>query len=155
MNDFEIQRRLRELRVVREPGRDLWPDIRVRLRTVQSAARTRARPRRWLPLSAAAMFAVATTTGLFAIAVQRQGAQPTAPDRAAVSVREQIERARDLALRDYPDLAGAEIVLDSANAELERALREQPGATYLVDLANLTHAQRRKLARLGLQAGQG
>jgi len=101
MNDFEIQRRLRELRVVREPGRDLWPDIRVRLRTVQSAARTRARPRRWLPLSAAAMFAVATTTGLFAIAVQRQGAQPTAPDRAAVSVREQIERARDLLTAEY------------------------------------------------------
>lgn len=156
MNDFEIQRRLRELRVAREPGRDLWPGIgeRLAMPTTPAVART-VRRRHWLPLSAAAMLAVATTAGLFAVTVQRQAMQQAAQDEASPSVREQIERARELALRGHPDLAGAEVVLDSANAELEQALREQPDALYLVSLVNQTHAQQRKLARLGLHADQG
>lgn len=149
MNDFEIQRHLRDLRVAREPAHDLWPGIRDRLGAAPAAVPPVRRPR-WLPLSAAAALLVATAAGLLVFAAQ----QPpmTQVDAQQPSVSEQIRRARELAMTGNPDIAGAEVVLDSANIELEQALQEQPDAVFLVGLINRTHAQRRKLARLGLQA---
>ena len=52
-----------------------------------------------------------------------------------------------------PRLASAEVVLEAASEELEQALQQQPDAVFLVGLINRTHAQKRKLARLGLNAG--
>ena len=158
MNEFELRRELREQRSDREPGRDLWPQIARRLQTEASASDELApkRRRNWLPLSAAAAIAVSLSAGIFSMAMQGQ-AVVTSPDFGerphGLSVQNQIERAHELALTVDPRLAGAEIVVDAANAELEEALRQQPDAVYLVGLINRTHAQRRKLARLGLDAG--
>ncbi len=72
--------------------------------------------------------------------------------RSGLSVSEQIQRARELAASGDPRLASAEIVLDAASQELELALQQRPDAVFLVSLINRTHAQQRKLARLGLDA---
>jgi hypothetical protein len=108
-------------------------------------------PRRWLPLGIAAALALAMGTGIALLAIE----QPSRSDMAEVplSVREQIERARELALTGDPRLASAEVVIDTATGELEQALQQQPDAVFLVGLINRTHAQRRKLARLGMHAG--
>lgn len=158
MNEFELRRELRELRSDREPARDLWPQIASRMQCEELPAEVPVRKRRanWLPLSAAAAIAVSLGAGIFSMALQGPSfADPAAPDGMppGFSVQSQIERARELALTVDPRLAGAEVVVDAANAELEEALRQQPDAVYLVGLINRTHAQRRKLARLGLDAG--
>ncbi|MEZ5461296.1 hypothetical protein [Dokdonella sp.] len=158
MNEFELRRELRELRADHEPGRDLWPQIARRLQNEEASVDgpTRKHRRSWLPLSAAAAIAVSLSAGVFGLAMQGSAfdASPDSGGFAAdVSVQNQIERARELAMTVDPRLAGAEVVVDMANAELEDALRQQPDAVYLVGLINRTHAQRRKLARLGLDAG--
>jgi hypothetical protein len=155
MNDFELRRELRELRVAREPQHDLWPRIAERLAFPYAAPVARVR-RAWLPLAAAAGMAVALTAGVFALSLQHQDPITTTSQAGSdegASVRERINRAHQLASAGDPRLAGAEVVLDAANEELELALRQQPDAVFLVGLINRTHAQKRKLARLGLNAG--
>ncbi|MGB0132477.1 hypothetical protein [Dokdonella sp.] len=158
MNEFELRRELRGLRADREPEQDLWLPIARRLQTEETAAHKPARKRRlaWLPLGAAAAIAVSLSAGIFATAMQGPS-YVASPDSSTmgqgIPVQNQIERARELATTVDPRLAGAEVVVDAANAELEDALRQQPDAVYLVGLINHTHAQRRKLARLGLDAG--
>ena len=158
MNDFELRRELRGLRDNREPNNDLWPQIARRLQSDEAAVDEpiRKQRRNWLPLSAAAAIAVALSAGLFLMAMQQPAfvtttASSTGAER--ISVQNQIERARELALTVDPRLAGAEVVVDAASAELEHALQQQPDAVFLVGLINRTHAQRRKLARLGFDAG--
>ncbi len=156
MTDFEIQRRLRDLRTPHEPSHDLFPQIARRIADAQRAEAPVRRRRGLVPFAAAAAMALATTVGVVSLAVhdQRMGdAEATAMRPAMPSVREQIDRARELATSSDPRLASAEVVLDAATAELELALEQQPDATFLVGLINRTHAQRRKLARLGLTAG--
>jgi len=158
MNEFELRRELRGLRTDREPGQDLWKQIAGRLQAEESAGQRPVKKRRhdWLPLSAAAAIAVSLSAGIFSMAMQEPAfvASPASIGMSEnVSVQNQIERARELATTVDPRLAGAEVVVDAANAELEEALRQQPDAVYLVGLINRTHAQRRKLARLGLDAG--
>jgi hypothetical protein len=150
MNDFELQRDLRALRGPRAPSADLWPRIAAGI-DAESARRSTRVPRRWLPLGIAAALALAMGTGIALLAIE----QPSRSDMAEVplSVREQIERARELALTGDPRLASAEVVIDTATGELEQALQQQPDAVFLVGLINRTHAQRRKLARLGMHAG--
>lgn len=157
MNDFEIQRRLRDLRTPREPQRDLFPQIARRIaagRDMPAAAVPRRR--RWFPLATAAALAVTISAGIFALGLQQQvrsEADIAAMPTPMPPVREQIERARELARDGDPRLAGAEVVLDAASIELEQAIQQQPDAVFLVGLINRTHAQRRKLARLGVDAG--
>ena len=155
MNDFELRRELRELRTPREPGRDLWTPIsrQIRIGSVAPAAVSR---RRWLPFAAAAGIAFAVSAGVFLLALQQQADPEDAGlafQRESQSVREQIDHARELATTGDPRLASAEVVLDAANEELELAMQQRPDAVFLVGLLNRTHAQRRKLARLGLDAG--
>ncbi|HMM67320.1 MAG TPA: hypothetical protein PKC03_10295 [Dokdonella sp.] len=155
MNDFELRRELREMRVPREPQHDLWTQISRRLDAGSAMPKPVAR-RAWWPLAAAAGVALAVTAGLFSLTLQRQGESREAELaglRDGPSVREQIERARELASTGDPRLAGAEVVIDAASDELEQALQQHPDAVFLVGLINRTHAQRRKLARLGLNAG--
>lgn len=155
MNDFELRRELRELRVPREPQRDLWTQISRQLDGGPALPKQIAR-RPWWPLATAAGVALAVTAGLFSLALQRQDDRQQAglsSLRDGPSVRAQIERARELANTGDPRLAGAEVVIDSASDELEHALQQHPDAVFLVGLINRTHAQRRKLARLGLNAG--
>ena len=71
MNDFELRRELRELRVDREPQHDLWPRIAQRL-NVADMAPTRTARRPWLPFAVAASIALALTAGVFSLALQRR-----------------------------------------------------------------------------------
>ncbi len=155
MNDFELQRQLRNLRGPHAPTSDLWPGIAERIGNRARSTPT-ARHRRWMPLTAAAAIVFAMATGIFSLAVQQQMAGRDAALAGVVempTVRQQIERARELAQTGDPRLASAEVVLDAASLELEQALQQQPDAVYLVGMINRTHAQRRKLARLGMDAG--
>lgn len=154
MNDFELRRELRELRGPREPQQDLWPQIARRIAASSPSAHTPIRHRRW-PLAIAAGLAMAVAAGVFSLALQDRGersASKNAAPRAGLDVSQQIQRARELAASGDPRLAGAEVVLDSASQELDYALQQQPDAVFLVGLINRTHAQQRKLARLGLDA---
>lgn len=153
MTDFELQRDLRALRGPRQPQTDLWAGISARIES-RTAMTLPSRKRRWLPLATAAALALAVSAGLFSLALQRQHVdRGQASIDSTLSVSEQITRARELAASGDPRLAGAEVVLDAASTELEHALQQQPDAVFLVGLINRTHAQRRKLARLGMHAG--
>jgi hypothetical protein len=153
MNDFELRRELRELRVPREPQRDLWTRIARKIQAQPESVATPQHRRTWLPLAAAASIALAVTVGVLSVAMQRMSPPAEAGNAIPPSAREQIERARELATSGDPRLAGAEVVIDAASSELELALQHRPDAVFLVGLINRTHAQRRKLARLGLNAG--
>jgi hypothetical protein len=156
MTDFELRRELRDLRMPREPQRDLWPQIARRLNAEPEQPAVPARRRPWLPLALAAGIAAALSAGLYSLVQQHPSAADDAPMASlhdGPTVREQIERARELASTGDPRLAGAEVVIDSASEELEQALQQRPDAVFLVGLINRTQAQRRKLARLGITAG--
>jgi len=155
MTDFELRRQLRELRGPQEPDRDLWPQIARQLAEASSLVTAEKHRSRW-PLALAAGIALAVSAGIFSFTLQRQGSDSdltAAGFREGSNVREQIERARELASTGDPRLAAPEVVLDAASDELELALQQRPDAVFLVGLINSTHAQRRKLARLGLDAG--
>lgn len=153
MNEFELQRDLRRLRGDRLPSRDLWSGIAARIEAAGDVAAPAGRRRRWLPLGAAAAMTLAVGTGLASLALEQRGRDATAAETARLPVQAQIERARELARIGDPQLASAEVVIDTASSELEQALAQQPDAVFLVGLINRTEAQRRKLARLGMQAG--
>jgi hypothetical protein len=156
MTDFELRRELRELRTSREPARDLWPQIAKRIAAESTGApRRQRRLLRW-PLAVAAGVVMAVTVGLFALDAPGRSARTASAEPAfadGLDVGQQIRHARDLAANGDPRLASAEVVLDAASSELDHALEQQPDAVFLVGLINRTHAQRRKLARLGLDAG--
>lgn len=158
MTDFELQRNLRDLRNPRMPQADLWPDIAERIAAAATASvSTSPRRRRiWLPFAAAAAITLVVSAGVFSLGMQRpfgERDQGVADVGSMPSVHAQIERARELATTGDPRLAGAEVVIDAASNELEQALQQQPDAVFLVGMINRTHAQRRKLARLGINAG--
>ncbi len=153
MNDFELRRELRELRGSREPQRDLWPQIAKQIAGSAQPVHVPSR-RRW-PLAVAASLAIAVAAGVFSLTLQDRGERKVNTDIASPSklnVGQQIQRARELAASGDPRLASAEVVLDAASQELDHALQQQPDAVFLVGLINRTHAQQRKLARLGLDA---
>ena len=153
MNDFELRRQLRELRGSHEPQRDLWPQIARQIAASAQTAGVHSR-RRW-PLAVAAGLAMAVAAGVFSLALQDRGERTVNTDVASPSkpnVGQQIQRARELAASGDPRLVSAEVVLDAASQELDHALQQQPDAVFLVGLINRTHAQQRKLARLGLDA---
>ncbi|HET9034448.1 MAG TPA: hypothetical protein VFN25_16275 [Dokdonella sp.] len=155
MTDFELRRQLRELRGPRQPERDLWPQIARRLSAdFQPAAVTVRRRARW-PLAIAAGLVMAVSVGLFSLSLHDRVGSVASEDAtlpSELNARHQIQRARELAASGDPRLVSAEVVLDVASSELDHALAQQPDAIFLVGLINRTHAQRRKLARLGLDA---
>ena len=158
MNDFEIQRGLRQMNAPRAPDTDLWPAIAARIdsESVQASPRKRGT---WWPLAAAAGVLLALATGLLmpilrpANAPQDIAAMPQTI--APASLRQSPVTARDAAIaqgRD-PRLAGASVVLDAAQAELAQAIEQRPDAVFLVSLLNRTNAQRMKLDNFGARAG--
>ena len=154
MTDFELRRNLRDLRGPREPQHDLWPQIADRIAAGSQSTLAPIRRRRW-PLAVAASVAMMFGVGVFSLVLRDRvdhAANTTLAAQARADVGQQIQRARELAASGDPRLASAEVVLDVASSELDHALTQQPDATFLVGLINRTHAQRRKLARLGLDA---
>ncbi|MBO9664746.1 hypothetical protein [Dokdonella sp.] len=159
MTDFEIQRRLREMNAPRAPQLDLWPAIEKRIANEERATVT-PRRRGWLPLAAAAGLLVAVSAGVLVLGWQQRGAAPETAMRDARAFERELPHVSpsdaDLRMRSPggdPRLAGAGVVLDAAQAELEQALAERPDATFLVGLLNRTNARRMKLDHYGANAG--
>jgi hypothetical protein len=162
MNDFEIQRRLRELNAPRSPQTDLWPGIAARI-AAEEALVSSAQPRRnWLPLAAAAALLAAVVTGSMVLgmrASERDLAMQSDTNRSSTipsqKLRDFAHDARDFsrAPGGDPRLVGAAVVLDAAHAELEQALDQRPDAVFLVSLLNRTNARRMKLDHFGANAG--
>lgn len=159
MNDFEIQRRLREMNAPRPPQIDLWPAIEKRIADEGRAA-TAPRRTRWLPLAAAAGLLLAVVAGTLVVGLRQQDAAPDLAVRDARSFERELPHLSpgdaDMSLRapgGDPRLAGAAVVLDAAQAELEQALAERPDATFLVGMLNRTNARRMKLDHYGARAG--
>ena len=154
MTDFELQHRLRDLRVPVAPERDLFPAITAQIEGRQLAA-SRIRSRLpWLYAAAAAILvSVITAVGIGQMATQRtetnlaqRSADPaTLPGMNAAAVAG--------APGGDPRLAAAAMVVDDARAQLEQAIAERPDAVFLVSLMNRTNAQHMKLERLGSNAG--
>lgn len=146
MNEFDTLRRLRELNAPRTPQTDLWPAIAERIAT--------APPRRaaWLPVAAAAAVVLAVAGSLYVglqpqLTVERTGSDLATLPRVSPSAAIAAASASD------PRLAGAGVVLDAAQAELEQALEQRPDAAFLVGLLSRTNAQRVKLEHYGASAG--
>lgn len=154
MTDFELQRRLRDLRVPVAPEHDLFPAIAARMQGRQLATRRVRRRAPWLFAAAAAILvSVITAVGIGQMSmrrandnfVQRSADPATLPGMNAAAVAS--------APGGDPRLAAATLVVDDAHAQLEQAIAERPDAVFLVSLMNRTNAQRMKLERLGGNAG--
>ncbi|MGB4860758.1 MAG: hypothetical protein WBP11_15710 [Dokdonella sp.] len=150
MTDFELQRRLRDLRVPLAPGRDLFPAIAARIDGRQMATTRIRRRSPWLYVAAAAILvSVITAVGIGQMATQRadshlvqRGVDPaTLPGMSAAAVA--------AAPGGDPRLAAAAMVIEHARTQLEQAIAERPDAVFLVSLMNRTNAQHMKLERLG------
>ncbi|HEY6940765.1 hypothetical protein [Dokdonella sp.] len=157
MNEFEIQRGLRQMNTPRVPQADLWSGIAARIAADAAAARAPARRRRWFPFAAAAGMLLAVGGGITAYALhqQRVAAEFIASTGGPLPVRVSPRDARDVsrAPGGDPRLLGAAVVLDAAHAELEQALEQRPDAVFLVSLLNRTNARRMKLEHYGARAG--
>ncbi len=154
MTDFELQRRLRDLRVPVAPERDLFTGIAARI-TGQSVATPIIRRRSRWPLAAAAaiLVSVITAVGVGQMETRRnertlvqQPIDPaTLPGMNAAAVAN--------APGGDPRLAAAALVIADARSQLEQAIADQPDAVFLVSLMNRTNAQQMKLERRGSNAG--
>ncbi len=158
MNDFEFQRRLRELNVPRIPSSDLWPAIAERIGSADIGLPVAGRRRGWLPVAAAAGVLLAIVGAALLQDLPRRESAPGAV--ATTSTSTQDFRISPRAARDAarvhgsdPRLAGAVLVLDAAHDELAEALERRPDAVFLVSLLNRTNTQRMKLDHFGAYAG--
>lgn len=154
MTDFELQRRLRDLRTDVAPQRDLFPAIAARIQGRQlSTTRVRRRSPWLYAVAAAILVSVITVIGVGQLATPRvdtdlaqQSVDPaTLPGMNAAAVA--------AAPGGDPRLAAATRVIDDARSQLELAIAERPDAVFLVSLMNRANAQQMKLERLGGNAG--
>ncbi len=150
MTDFELQRRLRDLRVSVAPERDLFPAIAARIQGRQLATTQIRRRSPWLYAAAAAILvSVITAIGIGQMATHRADTNlarrivdpATLPGMNAAAVAG--------APGGDPRLAAAAMEIDDARSQLEQAIAERPDAVFLVSLMNRTNAQHMKLERLG------
>ena len=169
MSEFELHRGLRGLPREREPGRDLWPGIAARIAAAPAAAAPASSPQRrpagggWLALAASLLFAVLLAPALWQ---DRRAPQPAAPP---AGVADALPAARSLQLQadaltlEYvaaldqlggqqlpPALAPALTELDSSATQIRAALRQDPGALYLLSQLRRTYDQRLRLTQLAL-----
>jgi hypothetical protein len=145
MNEFEWRKGMKDLGGPVQPPNDLWLSIAARIENEPRVAAPATR-RRWaLPFAAAASFAVVA----FALAVLRAPTVDSTGDASAEAAIESANRQFESARPQDPRLAGAVIELDSAAAELEQMLKQQPDAVFLVGLLNRTNERRSKLVRMG------
>ena len=154
MNDFELQRRLREMSSPILPQADLWPGIATRIAAEQTNTRVARRPGSRLPLAAAAAVLLAVVSAAVLLGIRGHDQD------LAITSATTLSKASPRGAKDFsrapggdPRLLGAAIVLDAAHAELEQALEQRPDAVFLVSLLNRTNAQRLKLDYFGANAG--
>ncbi len=154
MNDFEIQRQLRELNTPRMPQTDLWPGIATHIAAEAALPAPRRRRPVW-PLAIAAAMLLAVGGSLVLIGQHPHDDAPGVATTTAPPTRVSPHDLRDFPRMPSgdPRLLGAAVVLDSAHAELEQALEQRPDAVFLVSLLNRTNARRMKLDHFGASAG--
>ena len=157
MTEFEIQRNLRAMNQPRMPERDLWPAIATRIEAATTTTAAAPRRRRWIPLAAAAGTVLAIAGSLLVFTLHQRDAAPADDGYALATHVDRVtpQQAREQALRtgEDPRIVGANIVIDTAQAELHQALEQHPDAVFLVSLLNRTNAQRMKLEQSGATAG--
>lgn len=158
MTDFEIQRRLRELKVTRPPQSDLWPAIAARIAAAPARTPIIRRRTARLPIATAAALLLAMA-GTFSIVRLQQHSTPEGTITAnAILTHVLPVSPNDVAAfanapNGDPRLISAAVVLDAAHAELEQALEQRPDAVFLVSLLNRTRARRADLDHFGASAG--
>ncbi len=150
MTDFELQRRLRDLRVPVAPERDLFPAIAARIEGRQLATtRILRRSPWWYALAAAILVSVITAVGIGQMATQRAHINLAQRNVDPATLPGMNAAAVAGAPGGDPRLAAAAMVIDQARSQLEQAIAERPDAVFLVSLMNRTNAQQLKLERLG------
>ena len=150
MTDFELQRRLRDMRVPVAPERDLFPAIAARIEGRQLALTPIRRHSPWLYAAAAAILVcVITVVGVGQMATQRVDTNLAHRSVDPASLPGMNAAAVAGAPGGDPRLASAAMVIDDARSQLEQAIAERPDAVFLVSLMNRTNAQHMKLERLG------
>ena len=146
MSDFELQRALRGLRHDEAPARDLWPAIAARVGVAASApAPRRQRGPRPLWLAGAAVL-LAAAASLWLHPWDAPASRTLAGDAVAP-----LHAPRTQPPNGDPRFLAGAIVLDTAHAQLEHALAQQPDSALLGELLKRTQARR---ARLGHDAGR-
>ena len=179
MNEFDLHRGLRTLPRDREPGRDLWPAIAARIHeprastphdpdcgsgvsrdTPSQADRGSRRSHRgWLALAASLLLAallapllwnqapVPPSTVAHTSAGSMRGLQPYA-DAMTLEYVAALDQLGGPVLP--PALAPVVTELDSSATQIRAALRQDPGATYLLDQLRRTYDQRLRLTQLAV-----
>ncbi len=159
MNEFELRRRLADLRQEREPGHDLWPAIE-RAIAVAPAARGR-HPGRWPHWHG---WAMAASLALAALLLWPQQAEQELPPVASALPRSPahiaIERQADALSIEYrvalAQLAGGPLPdelrpalreLRDSEAQIREALRQNPESTYLLSQLRRTYEQQLRLSQ--------
>lgn len=149
-NEFAWRQQMRGLDAPIEPAHDLWPQIAMRI------ARVEAGPRRWPRIGLAIAAAVMIVCTVVWIVPHRQipaeplvQVAPHVPSAPAIAAdtAASTRTALDWAVPANPVLAAAAQDLDSASADLAKALEERPDAVFLVGLLNRTNGQRMRLLR--------
>ncbi len=158
MNDFELRRQLRELRVEREPPRDLWGPISRQI----AGQGSRPKRRRWLPVSLAAAVGVAALVAFIQLQPLSLPAPATLEVTERASVRPdgllprtavELDREYRAALQTLPPIdlsaerqATASLLDDSA-IQLRSALQQQPESLFLLEQLRRVYALRLRIAQ--------
>lgn len=174
MSEFELHRALRGLDRERTPSHDLWPAIAARIAAGEARAvpadSPRSRPRwPWLALAASLLLAVLVAIPQLQPPAPASAPLSSAPASRAATPAAQPLQARSLQLQadaltlEYvaaldqlggqhlaPALAPALTELDSSATQIRAALRQDPGAHYLLDQLRRTYDQRLRLTQLAL-----
>jgi hypothetical protein len=167
MSELEYRRALKALPREIEPGRDLWAGIAARIDTRPAARR---RPR-WIGYAIAAGVAcTALALGWRMAPLTQQVARPIAVqagqsspwvlreaelmkvDLAATLAFGEGAKAAELARAPHQALSASLKELDSAEGELDRALRENPDSTFLLDRMRRVQQQKARLTLRALAA---
>jgi hypothetical protein len=148
--DEAMLQQLRALRRDQPPGRDLWPDIAVRIAADPSAGRTasaRHRVRSIAPWALAASVVLAVLLGWQHTPVQRGHAgTPLVASEARALTREYEAALRVITASAPADSIDSPALrdLDRSSAQIRQALARDPDARFLLD--RLQHTYTRRLA---------
>jgi hypothetical protein len=163
MSELEYRRALRAMPREIEPARDLWPAIEARLRA--QSVPPRRRPAWLLPALAAGVAAATLAITLQLLPAARSPRDVAAAPAWSVREADLIKADLDAALvsagapgiAEYTRAPGLALSaslreLDSAQAELDQALRLNPDSTFLLDRMRRVQQQKARLTLRALAA---